>query len=484
MKPHKILLTAALCTIAALSANAKIKLPAVIGDNMVLQQQTDAAIWGWAEPGRKVTIKNSWSKAKTVVTADPETGKWLARVATPAAGGPYTMTISDGDKLTINNILIGEVWFCSGQSNMELPVKGYGSQPAEGGADAILRAKPSRELRICNVQRNSQTSVVEDCTASWNLSDPGTVSNTSAVAYFFADRLQGTLDVPVGIIVSCWGGSSIETWLDRKTIESQFGSEFTLGHLDGTAPIKVDNQDPCLLFNGQVNPLIPYTFKGMIWYQGCTNRPNPEQYTRLQTAYAKMMRELFNVPDAPFFFVQIAPYKYDNGRKTHNGYFNEAQQATLKTIPNSGMVTTVDIGEYGTIHPKKKREVGDRLAMLALQHTYGYWQIDADAPTYDSVLFEKGVARVTFNCGWEGLSPMGADIPGFEIAGADHVWKPARARFHQAKVITVWSNEVPEPVAVRYCFRNWCVGGLYNNYGIPAAPFRTDDWPLDENDWK
>lgn len=486
---HKsFLLSAALLFAAASALEARITLPSVISDNMVLQQKTDAALWGKAEPGAKVTVKVGWSKKKVVTTADRETGKWLVRVATPEAGGPWDITISDGDALTLTNVLVGEVWFASGQSNMEMPVMGYTSQPAKGGMDFIVTAKPSRPIRICKIKRASSTTVADTTVGSWKTHNPESVGDVSAVAYFFAEALQSVIDIPVGIIVSSWGGSSIQTWMCREVIEKEF-PEFDLGHLDGTRAAKNKHQEPALLWNGQVAPLVPYTFKGMIWYQGETNRGNPEQYIRLQEAYVRMMREKFCVPDAPFYFVQIAPYQYNHPDGWTSGYFVEAQRKSLEVIPHSGMAVTSDIGEYGTIHPCEKRPVGQRLAYLALHNDYGYKSIEADSPTFKSVEFKNEVrkdgslglkkAYVRFKVGNLGLSPMGRQIEGFEIAGDDKVFQPAEARLNKDRsVIEVWSEDVPEPVAVRYCFRNWCVGGLFNNFGIPAAPFRTDDWDL------
>lgn len=475
----RILLILAL-VLASAAAAAKVELPGFIGDNMVLQQQTDAALWGTATPGKKVTIRPGWTKAKTVVTADPETGKWFARVATPAAGGPYDIVFSDGEKLTVHNVLIGEVWFASGQSNMEMPVKGYGSQPARGSEDYIVRAKPSTPIRILKIRKLSKTTPQDTVrTEGWKVHESEAVANTSATAYFFAQYLQSVIDVPVGIIESDWGGSSIETWMDEQTIRSQFGSEFNLDYLQ-TGEIKANqvHQKPCLLYNGQVHALVPYTFKGMIWYQGETNRGRPEQYIRLQTAYVQMMREQFQVPDAPFYFVQIAPFPYGKKDAWHSGHFYEAQQKTLETIPHSGMATTVDVGEYGTIHPHQKATVGKRLALLALQHDYGVKGIEADAPTYESMTVEDGTALVRIKVGPLGISPMGQDLSGFEIAGADRIFHPALARHKDGRTLAVSSPEVPEPVAVRYCFRNWAVGSVFNASGIPLAPFRTDDWDL------
>ena len=472
----KTMIIAALALVFSTALNAKVELPSVISDNMVLQQQTNAALWGKADPGKKVTITTSWNKAKTVVYADKQTGKWLARVATPAAGGPYEITISDGEKVTLKNVLIGEVWFCSGQSNMEMPMKGYDSQPAKGAVKYIVGAKASTPIRVCNIARKSSKTPLETSEGSWQENTPNAVAETSATAYYFAQQLQSVIDVPVGILVSCWGGASIETWIPREVIEKEF-PEFSLDHLTPEGKIHIDNQDPCLCFNGQIAPLVPYTFKGMIWYQGETNRGRHDQYIRLQDAYTRFMREMFSVPDAPFYFVQIAPYPYDDPNGFCSGYFYEAQQKSLDVIAHSGMAVTCDIGEFGTIHPCQKEAVGQRLAFLALKNDYGCDAIQADAPTYQSADFKDGKAIIRFNV-TGGLSPMGGGIPGFELSGADKVFHPAKVEFVYGNMVGVSCEEVPEPVAVRYCFRNWCVGGLYNNYGIPAAPFRTDDWDL------
>ena len=230
-----------------------------------------------------------------------------------------------------------------------------------------------------------------------------------------------------------------------------------------------------MLFNGQVAPLIPFTFKGMLWYQGESNRDRPEQYSRLQPAYVQMMRELFHNPDAPFYFVQIAPYDYSMDPPTLCGYFFEAQEATLAKIPRSGMAATVDLGEQRCIHPSRKREVGSRMAYMALADEYGVKAIEERSPSYKSVEFKDGKAVVTLNVGPRGLAPYGRKVDGFELAGPDRVFHPATGKTAGDKV-TVSCPEVPEPVAVRYCFRNWCTGELTNSYGIPALPFRSDDW--------
>ena len=459
---------------------AKVTLPSFFSDNMVLQQNTEAAIWGWTDTGGKVTVSTTWAGAKFTATPDAD-GKWMVRIPTPAAGGPYNIFITDGDKSArseLANVLIGEVWFCSGQSNMEMPVGGYGGQPAEGASDFILGAKANSPIRICNITRKASLTPLSECEGSWSENLPEVVSNTSATAYFFAHKLQEVLDIPVGIIVSCWGGSTIETWINRETLTSKFSKEFDLSFLDRDKIEGTEFQTPCTLFNGQVAPLVPFTFGGMIWYQGEANRGRAEQYIRLQKEYVAMMRDLFKVPDAPFYFVQIASWPYDDPDGWTSGYFREAQAKSLEVIPNSGMAVTLDIGEYDTIHPHKKREVGNRLAYLALVKHYGLKGIDPDSPVYESVSFGNSEAIVTFKMDGRGLSPAG-NLEGFEIAGADKVFHPADAHVQlwNNKVV-VSSPDVPDPVAVRYCFRNWGVGTLFNNYGIPVGPFRTDNWDL------
>lgn len=477
MKP--VLRISILCSIllvaVSFSARAKVTLPSIFSDNMVFQQNTQAAVWGWTDSGKKVTIKASWSSTKYVTTPDAD-GKWFVRLQTPAAGGPYTVVISDGDNITLHNVLVGEVWFCSGQSNMEMPMRGFRNQPVEGAADVILSARPERQIRMCTVKRKASLTPVDNCEGSWKENTSEAVAATSATAYWFALKVQEQLGIPVGLLISEWGGSTIETWMDRETLSGLFPDEFDLSFLDGTELPKRKHMSPCTLFNGQINPLIPFTFRGMLWYQGESNRYRPEQYVRLQKEYVAMMRRLFENPDAPFYFVQIAPYRQEGADDFTSGYFCEAQEKSLAVIPHSGMVTTIDLGEYGSIHPRRKKEVGDRLAYHALVNDYGFKGINPVAPSYESVKFEDGKALVTMKVDAQGLAPWGADIKGFELAGSDMVFHPAVGRMKDTKVVSVSSQEVPEPVAVRYCFRNWSEGNLYSCWGIPAGPFRSDDW--------
>lgn len=469
---------AVLLAAAAFDAGAKVTLPSFFSDNMVFQQKAKVAVWGWTDSGKKVTIRPSWTHTKTVAAPDAD-GKWSAEIQTPSAGGPYTITVTDGEKLVLSNVLVGEVWFCSGQSNMEMPMKGFRNQPVEGAGEVIMSAKPSTPIRMCTIKRKASLVPVIECEGSWKENTPEAVASTSATAYWFALKLQDMLGVPVGILISEWGGSTIETWMDRETISGLFPGEFDLSFLDGKDLPKRKNQSPCTLFNGQINPLIPFTFKGMLWYQGESNRYRPDQYVRLQKEYVAMMRRLFRNPDAPFYFVQIAPYRQKGEEEFTSGYFCEAQEKSLSVIPHSGMVTTMDLGERACIHPRRKKEVGDRLAYHALVKDYGFKGINPDAPSFESVKFEDGKALVTMKVDAMGLSPWGAEIEGFELSGSDRVFHPAEARMKDVKVILVSSPDVPEPVAVRYCFRNYKTGNLASCWGIPAGPFRSDDWELE-----
>lgn len=471
----RILLTlAALGT--ALTMQAKVVLPGIFGDNMVLQQQSEAQFWGKAAPGKKVTIRPSWS-AKPVTATAGRDGRWQAAVPTPEAGGPYTIELSDGETLTLRDVLIGEVWLCSGQSNMEMPVHGFFNQPVEGSADAIVRAKAATPIRLCTVNRATARTPQEECTAQWQKHTPEAVAATSATAYYFARYLQEVLDVPVGVIVTCWGGTPVEAWMDRETMGGF--KEFDLSFLDGDGKIDRPQNKPCGLYNAMIAPLVPFTVKGFLWYQGESNRLRPDQYRALMPAFVKMLRERWAQGELPFYYVQIAPYCYENPDETGSALLREAQLRNLGDIPSSGMAVTMDIGDENCIHPARKEEVGTRLAWLALTKTYGMKGIDADTPVYEKMEVADGKAYLTFRTGREGLAPLGDTLTGFEVAGADRVFHPATARIEKGKGrLIVTCDAVAEPVAVRYAFRNYAEATLFNSSGIPASSFRTDDWEV------
>ncbi len=457
---------------AAFVSQAKVILPPVLADNMVLQQQTDAALWGKAEPGAKIVISTTWSKSKVTVRAG-EDSCWVARVSTPKAGGPYEITFNDGDKVTLKNVLIGEVWICSGQSNMDMPMKGLRNQPVEGSAELIMGAKPSTMIRSCNVKRCKSFEPQEECAAKWYEHTPEGVANASAVAYFFAKRLYDVLEIPIGIIHVSWPGTPIEAWMSPAVLAEEFSSEFDLSHLETKIwREKEPYQMPGVLYNGMLYSLRNYTAKGFIWYQGCSNRQNPQQYKRLQPAFVRMLRKDWNNETMPFYYTQIAPYKHNPPELLW------AQAQNLAEIPYSGMASAHDVGEYHVIHPAKKQPVGDRLAWLALANNYGMNYIDAKTPVPVKFEFREGEAEVTFDVGPLGVSPRSQDLDGFELAGEDGVFYPAKGyvlRHKGNNKIKVYNcPQVPNPVAVRYAFKKWCKPTLFNCYGIPATPFASD----------
>lgn len=457
---------------ASLCLQAKVKLPSFFSDNMVLQQKAEVAIWGAAE-GKKVVIEASWTRTKTVAVPDDD-GKWFIRMATPKAGGPYTITMSDGkEKTVINNVMVGEVWFCSGQSNMVMTLRGFIGQPVEHSTEYILSASSSVPIRFCDIPNKQSAVPLTETEAVWKENTPYNAARFSATAYFFARTLYDALKVPIGIFTADWGGTTIETWMSKEVIDRDFAHEF-----DNVVPEEAYPKTPGVLYNGMINPVIPYTVKGFIWYQGEDNRLRPEQYSRLQPVYAAMLRDVFQNPDAPFYFVQIAPYAYDGEDLFTQGYFHEAQQKTLALIPHSGMAPTLDLGDKNAIHPAKKLEVGKRLAWMAMVNDYGFTGINPNAPSYQSVEFKDGDAIVTVNnVEWMGLFPGDVPVDGFELAGEDKVFHPAKAVAHKY-TITIKSDEVPSPVAVRYAFRNWSQATLFSAWGVPLLPFRTDDWDI------
>ena len=475
----RLLTLIALLAVTVLNSYAKVELAPLFADNMVLQRDSEAAIWGKAEPGARVVITSTWAKGKTVVHADDQ-GRWNVMLATPSAGGPHELTFNDGDRLTLKNILIGEVWICAGQSNMEMTMRGFMGQPVEGAAELILTAKPSVPIRSCNLSRIKSLELEEECDARWFEHTSEGVAEASATAYFFAKRLCDVLGVPVGIINVSWGGSPIEAWMNPELLRREFAEEFSFAHLDSmTWPEENPWKAPGVLYNGMLHSVAPYTAKGFLWYQGCDNISRYEQYKRLQPAFVKMLRQEWGNDRMPFYFTQIAPYGYFNPDAPDAGYMMWAQAQTLEMIPYSGMAATHDVGEVNCIHPADKKSVGDRLAFLALVNDYGYEGIDAATPIPIDFKFEEGQAIVTLEAGYMGLSPLSKDVDGFELAGEDGI-------FYPAKGIVLWNNpkkvlvykcpQVQKPVAVRYGMKNWSEATVFNCFGVPISPFRSDNY--------
>ena len=294
----------------------------------------------------------------------------------------------------------------------------------------------------------------------------------------FARKLQEVLDIPVGIINVSWGGSRIEAWMSEELLRKEFAGEINLKHIDEKKmPEKNPFKTACTLYNGMMHPVSPYTAKGFIWYQGCSNRHNPEQYVRLQPAFVKMLREEWGSEDMGFYFTQIAPYGYPDDKTGCAGAeIMWAQARTLSLIPKSAMAATLDTGERDCIHPSDKKTVGDRLAYLVLSKDYGYDEINVFTPVYKSFEVKNGKAMVRFDVDSRGLGPINMELAGFELAGNDGVYYPATGMVDSKdkRVIVVSCPEVSSPVAVRYAMKNWSTATVFSNFGIPASPFKAE----------
>jgi sialate O-acetylesterase len=450
---------------------AQVKLPAIFSDNMVLQQQTDVAIWGTATKNSTVKVITSWNKKSYSAKAGND-GKWKLKVSTPSAGGPYEVSVSEGKTVTLKNVLIGEVWVCSGQSNMEMPVKGYMNQPVIGSNEAIATSE-NPKIRLFTVTKATHLLPQDDFTGSWKLCEPENVSQFSATAYFFGLMLNKALDVPVGLVNTSWGGTRIEPWISEDGIKK---FDFvTLPDKNQTGTLSP--QTPTVLFNGMINPMVGYGIRGAIWYQGESNRNEPDKYVKLLPGMVENWRSLWGVGEFPFYYVQIAPYNYGL-TGLNSSYLREAQFKAASAIKNIGMASTMDKGEEFCIHPADKKAGGDRLAYQALVKTYGKKGFAAEGPVLKEMKIEGQMVMLTFENAVNGLTSFGKALSCFEIAGANKRFFPATAFFSRTG-INLFSQYVTEPVAVRYAFSDFIVGDLFNTEGLPASSFRTDDWPLE-----
>ena len=460
----------ALAILALTNVNAQTTLPTFFSDHMVLQQQTDALIWGTDDPNTNVTVSGSWGAEATSRTG--KDGKWKVKLSTPVAGGPYTITISGSQKFILKDVLIGEVWFCSGQSNMEMPVKGFNNQPITGSNEAILHGE-NELIRLFTAPRDASLEPLDDVNGNWQTATPASVKEFSATAYFFGRKLQEILDIPVGLIHSSWGGSKAEAWMDEQTLSDFPELEIPKEITESTRR----NHTPTLLYNAMLHPFIGYSIKGALWYQGESNRQAAEQYKTLFPALINSWREQWQQGSFPFYFVQIAPYRYDGNEESSAAFLREAQLYALQHTEHTGMAVTMDIGDCDCIHPAEKEQVGERLAYWALANDYGMEGIAFRGPEYREMeITGEGKIKLSFDHIETGLYFDDDSSSGFEIAGADRSFVPAEVTVNRDRTLTVWSDQVPEPVAVRYAFKNCIDGTLFNTFGLPASSFRTDDW--------
>ncbi|MBQ5874985.1 MAG: sialate O-acetylesterase [Alistipes sp.] len=470
----KKLILAVVAVLLSWGASAAIVLPKVLGSNMVLQQNSDVNLWGKADANKKVTVTVSWQKGKIQTVADGD-GKWAVKVATPAASwDKQTITISDGEVVTLEDILIGDVWVTSGQSNMEMPVKGWNGQPVENANEYIYSAaKYADKIRLFTVQKaRSYNADKEDCEGGeWQKASPASVANMSAVGYLFAYNLIESVNIPLGIITSNWGGTRIESWMPMSALKEILTPE----QLEAKHNTSIK---PTELYCAMIAPIRNFTARGFLWYQGCSNLHDESHYDVMMARMVKQWREDWGDKDnsMPFYYAMIAPHSYGNSRGFDYPEFVECQLRALEQIPNSAMAGNTDAADEFCIHPAKKNEIAQRMAAFALRDVYGQGGVDVIAPTYASHRVDGSNIFVKFNNTGAGLCPgSGKPIVGFEIAGADKVFHSAEARL-EGNEVKVWSSAVKEPVAVRYAFRNYIPCNFMNIMGQPVVPFRTDNW--------
>lgn len=454
-----------------LALYAKPVLPEILSDGMVLQQNSKVNIWGKTDPGKTVEVKPCWSKTAVRATANNE-GKWVAVIKTPEANyTPRTITITDGEEVVLRDILIGEVWLASGQSNMEMPLNGFHHNPIMDSNETIAFSGQYPAIRFVTIPKVQSFEPQEEVEGRWQLCNPANSPGFSATAFFFAETLHKSLNIPIGIIVSAWGGTKVESWIDREILESYQDvnlSEDVVNKLNPAAR-------PMLMYNAMIHPLTNYVVKGFIWYQGESNVGAHQVYPDRLHDMVSLWRTQWHNSDLPFYYVEIAPFEYGNGNDPGAAYLREAQFKAQKLIPYSGMISTNDLVEpyeLRNIHPRNKTDIGKRLAFMALNKTYGYDRVAAHGPEYSSMEVSDGKIIVSFDHAEEGFNRTDG-IEGFEIAGADGEFLPAQAIVHNGKIV-VSREGVDQPIAVRYCFRNFRIGNLAGIHELPVVPFRGD----------
>lgn len=477
---NRIIPSITLSVLAVLGASA-VELPQIMSDNAVLQQQSIVKLWGKARPGAKVDVNVSWAPDSTYSAEAGADGRFTALVSTPHASfAPQTITFTDSEgKATMNNVLIGEVWLCSGQSNMEMPLRGFGIQPIEGAAQAVAYSGRYPGVRMVNIPKSSSYKPETEVDGTWKTSNPADAGEFSALAYFFATSLTDILDTPVGIINCAYGGASVEGWMPKEKLDTYKGYDMAAEQNDSTI-------DPWsrigVMYNAMFHPVSPYTVKGILWNQGESNVGRHDEYPSHLADMVEIWRAEMNNPDAPFYFVELPPWSYSAPSEAWAAYFRECQHKAAAMIPNSGIVCTTDLiypHELEDVHASRKQPIGERLAFMAAARTYGIDGVPHRYPAYKSVELKGDSAVLSFDNATGGLNPN-LNLKGFEVAGADRVFHPATATEDWNNyTITVSSPEVPQVEAVRYCFRNFSPGTLKDMYGLPLVPFRTDSWPIE-----
>lgn len=495
--------TAVVLVTSGRMASADVKLPKVFGSNMVLQRDAPIPIWGWAEPGEDVTVSIGDVAKTTTTSAD---GGWKVALPAMQAGGPHTVSIKGSNEIELASVLVGEVWVCSGQSNMQWSV--------DSADDADLEKLTANfpQIRLITVpQVGTQEPQYDFGGDGWQVCSPETVGQFSAVGYFFGRQLHQSINVPIGLIDNAWGGSACEAWVRRDLLEEseeQYGpllarwdelaknfdydaelakwKERTKQAREAGKPVPraprnqlAGQHRPANLYNGVLKPIIGYGIRGAIWYQGESNAGRAYQYRHMFPLMIRQWRDEWDQGDFPFYFVQLADFRDEVAEPQESDWaeLREAQTMTLSALPNTGQAVIVDLGESHDIHPKDKQNVAKRLARWALARDYGV-EIPYRSPEFKSHEVQAGKIMITMDHVGGGLDTFDVRTPGgFAIAGADKQFVWAQAKVSGRNTIEVWSPDVKEPVAVRYGWANNPVCNLQSREGLPATPFRTDDWP-------
>ncbi len=516
--------TAVVVGLAASESRADVKPHALFSDGLVLQRGMKCPIWGKADPGEQVKVKLTIKKANVAadceasVTADDK-GAWRVelQLADALAGGPYAMTIEGKNTIALKEVYVGEVWICSGQSNMEWPLRA-----AHDAKEAIAHSKNSN-IRLFTVAKNTSDTPLKTLKGDpkWSECNETTSPSFSAVGYFFGRDLQKALNVPVGLIHTSWGGTIADAWTTRSALEHDSDLKSIVQKYDASRPsAPVDYEQalkryeaalakhkqavakakeegktpppaprkptppdnnpnrPCVLYNAMIHPLQPYAIKGAIWYQGESNAGRAYQYRTLFPTMIQSWRQTWKQGDFPFLFVQLAPYQkiVDEPQESNWAELREAQLLTSLHCKNTGMAVITDVGDPKDIHPRKKEPVGARLALAA--RALGYREkIEYSGPQYVKMTKKDGKIVLHFSHVGKGLEAKDGPLTGFTIAGNDRKFFNAKAEI-QGDAILVWCDKVIEPVAVRFGWANCPVVNLWNKDGLPASPFRTDDFPV------
>ena len=491
------------CLFGTSSILADVRLPSLFTDHMVLQQGKTIPVWGWAENGEQVSVEFLGKTSKTVAKA----GTWMVHLPKQKAGGPHELRVQGKNSITLRDVLVGEVWVCSGQSNMEWSM----SRSENPGQDIAGSANPN--LRLFTVPKLKATALTEDVKSSWTTASPETTPNFSAVAYYFGRDLQKSLGVPVGLIHTSWGGSPAEVWMSQDLLESnpsykkeiletfqnahkkyqealsKYEKEVETAKAEGRKPS--GNRPnlgwrPSELYNGMIHPLLPYAIQGAIWYQGESNAGRAHQYRSLFADMIKNWRNKWGQGDFTFLEVQLAPWDRNKKRSLAEitaipvesdwAELREAQWLATRKLPNVGMAVITDVGDKDDIHPTKKGPVGARLALAARKIAYGQ-RVVHSGPIYRSHRVRRSEVSLSFDHSGAGLESRGGTLTGFSIAGVDQKFHWAKARIEGNRVV-VSSADVSKPVAVRYGWADFPVVNLFNREGLPASPFRTDSFQM------